>query len=117
MRGTRGDAFYLKAMLQALESLAGYSSVGRQAFMGDTMRQDATICRLAVLGEAAKHISDELRKKNTDVPWRYMTGLRDILVHDYFGVDLDMLWGILEIDLPPLRTQLASIYESIQAEG
>ena len=104
-------------MLQALGSLADYSSVGREAFMADAMRQDATICRLSVLGEAAKHVSDDVREKHPDVPWRYMTGLRDVLVHDYFGVDLNVLWGILETDLPPLRVQLTAIYESVHSEG
>lgn len=117
MRGTRGDAFYLKSMLQALESLADYSSVGRDAFMADKMRQDATICRLAVLGEAAKHISEDIWSGNPDVPWRYMTGLRDVLVHDYFGVDLEVLWGILERDLPPLRAQLAAILGALEPQG
>ena len=117
MRGACGDAFYLRAMLQALESLADYSSVGRDAFMADKMRQDATICRLAVLGEAAKHISEEIRSGSPDVPWRHMTGLRDVLVHDYFGIDLEVLWGILERDLPPLRAQLEAILDALERQG
>ena len=70
-----------------------------------------------MLGEAAKHVSDDVREKHPDVPWRYMTGLRDVLVHDYFGVDLNVLWGILETDLPPLRVRLTAIYESVYSEG
>ena len=104
-------------MLQSLESLADYSSVGRDVFMTDKMRQDAAICRLAVLGEAAKHISEDIRSRYPEVPWRYMTGLRDVLVHDYFGVDLEVLWGILERDLPPLCAQLATILGALQAQG
>ena len=68
MRGIRGDAFYLESMASALDSLLEYSSVGREAFMADAMRQDAVICRLGVLGEASKHVSEEFRVSHSDIP-------------------------------------------------
>ncbi|MBR6059622.1 MAG: DUF86 domain-containing protein [Victivallales bacterium] len=111
MRGSHGDDFYLESILKAIKSLEGYSAVGRELFLSDQMRQDAVICRLGVIGEAVKRLSDEFRSKYQEVPWKPMAALRDVLVHNYFGVDLEIIWGILERDLPSLKEQLAAIPE------
>ena len=111
MRGSHGDDFYLESIWKAIKSLEGYSVVGRELFLSDQMRQDAVICRLGVIGEAVKRLSDEFRSKYQEVPWKPMAALRDVLVHNYFGVDLEIIWGILERDLPSLKEQLAAIPE------
>jgi uncharacterized protein with HEPN domain len=111
MRGSHGDDFYLESIWKAIKSLEGYSVVGRELFLSDQMRQDAVICRLGVIGEAVKLLSDEFRSKYQEVPWKPMAALRDVLVHNYFGVDLEIIWGILERDLPSLKEQLAAIPE------
>ena len=98
-------------ILKAIKSLEGYSAVGHELFLSDQMRQDAVICRLGVIGEAVKRLSDEFRSKYQEVPWKPMAALRDVLVHNYFGVDLEIIWGILERDLPSLKEQLAAIPE------
>ena len=111
MRGTRGDEFYLENILKALNSLEVYSAVGHDAFLADQMRQDAVICRLGVIGEAVKRLSEDIRTKYPELPWRQMAALRDVLVHNYFGVDLEILWGILEHDLPSVKKQLLLLPE------
>ena len=95
MKGTRGDDFFLLSMMESIDSILDYSSVGRDAFMSDPMRRDAVICRLGVLGEAAKGVSEDVKSLNPDIPWQNMRGLRNILVHNYFGVDLEILWTII----------------------
>ena len=96
-------------MASALKSIAEYGSVGHDAFIADAMRQDAVICRLGVLGEAAKRVSEEFRMAHPEIPWRHMAGLRDVLVHNYFGVDLEILWGIIERELPELRRKIQTL--------
>ena len=68
MRGSHGDDFYLESILKAIKSLEGYSAVGHELFLSDQMRQDAVICRLGVIGEAVKRLSDEFRSKYQEVP-------------------------------------------------
>ena len=111
MRGLSGDEFYLDSILKAIESLEEYSSVGHDTFLSEPMRQDAVICRLGVIGEAVKRLSEELRSKYQEVPWKQMAALRNVLVHNYFGVDLEILWGILERDLPTVKKQLIVLPE------
>ena len=111
MRGTRGDDFFLESILKAIESLEGYASVGHDVFLSDQLRLDAVICRLGVIGEAVKRLSDEICSRYPDVPWKQMAALRDVLVHNYFGIDLEILWGILERDLPSVKKHLYEIPE------
>lgn len=101
----------MDSILKAIESLAVYSSVGHDAFLAEPMRQDAVICRLGVIGEAVKRLSEEFRLKYPEVPWKQMAALRDVLVHNYFGIDLEILWGILERDLPAVKKQLIELPE------
>ena len=76
------------------------------------MAQDAVIRNFEVVGEAVKRISDGLRAAYPDVLWREMAGLRDVLIHDYAGVDVDEVWNIVANDLPTLKRQIGEILAS-----
>ena len=67
------------------------------------MRQDATIRKLQVIGQAVKNLSDNSKSRQPRIPWKQIAGLRDKVIHDYFGVNLDIVWGVVEKDLPQLR--------------
>lgn len=71
-------------------------------FMGNTMRQDAVVRQLLVIGEASKRISDEFKALHPAIPWRQMSGMRDILVHAYDHVDIDEVWRVVTDDLKKL---------------
>ncbi len=71
--------------------------------------QDAIIRNLEIIGEATKRLSKPLKEQYPDIPWRSIAGLRDVLIHDYMGVDLESVWNVIENDLPPLKEQLMII--------
>ena len=103
------DQVYLRHILDALEKIESYASVGRDEFMAQTHWQDAVIRQLEIIGEATKRLSRELRQRHRDVPWRRIAGLRDVLIHDYMGVDLPAVWEITQRDLPVLSKRLREI--------
>ena len=82
------DSVYLCHILDAIEKIESYAQVGKETFMSTTHWQDATIRNLEIIGEAVKRLSDEFKQRNTNIPWRNVAGLRDVLIHDYMGVDL-----------------------------
>jgi len=75
---------------------------------------DAVVRNLGIIGEAAKNIPTNIKEKYSDIEWRKIAGLRDILIHEYFGVDLDVLWDIIKNKVPALRKQVARILRDIK---
>jgi len=111
----RGDKEYLKDILIACKNIIEYS-VGYDfnMFMDDRKTQDAILRNIEIIGEAIKNLSDEIKKKYPKVEWREIARTRDKLIHSYFGVDLDVVWDIITLDIPRLRQQIEEI---IKKEG
>ena len=103
MKGLKDDRLYLGHIREAIEDLQQYAEVGHDAFMTDGMRQDAIIRKLEVVGEAVKHLSEETKQRRPEIPWRRIAGMRDRLTHDYFGVDLSLVWVVVAQELPNLQ--------------
>jgi uncharacterized protein with HEPN domain len=98
----RDDAWLLD-MLQSSQKALDYArGLSENQFMTDSLRQDAILRQLTILGEASKKISNKLRAAHPEIPWRKVAGFRDVVVHDYFGVDLKEVWRIIRDDLPAL---------------
>ena len=108
-----GDQVYLKHILDAIERIESYVSVGRDVFLVTPHWQDATIRQLEIIGEATKRLSEELRDKHSQTPWRRIAGLRDVLIHNYLGVDLEAVWEITQRNLPELKTQAQEILQEL----
>jgi uncharacterized protein with HEPN domain len=98
---------YLEDILQAIGKIRIYTAgLTRDEFSQDDKTIDAVIRNLEIIGEAAKMIPESLRTKYPNIEWKKIAGLRDILAHQYFGIDLDIVWDILQNKLPDLERQL-----------
>jgi uncharacterized protein with HEPN domain len=80
-----------------------------EQFLADAKTQDAVVRNLEIIGEATRHVSEALRAKYTDIPWKSMAGIRDRLIHHYFGVNFDIVWQIITAELPKVASQLKNI--------
>lgn len=104
MTGTvKNDTVYLGHIRDAVADIQQYASVDRASFISDRMRQDAVIRKLKIIGEAVKKLSDGAKQRAPEIPWKQIAGMRDRLTHDYFGVDLALVWTAVEQDLPRLN--------------
>ena len=109
----RTDRDLLTDIQEALQRIRAYSTgITYEGFMEDTKTQDAIIRNLEIIGEATKGLSAQLRQRYPDVPWRGMAGVRDRLIHHYFGVNLDIVWDICTSELPELELQVGRIIKS-----
>ncbi|MFW6154901.1 MAG: DUF86 domain-containing protein [Planctomycetota bacterium] len=100
----KDDRVYLTHIREAIERIEGYTAEGRDAFMADPMVQDAVVRNFEIIGEATKRLTSALTQSRQDVPWRDIAGFRDVLIHNYMGVDLVEVWNIIAGYLPELRT-------------
>ena len=94
---------YLAQILERIDRISEYTSDGKNAFFADQRTQDAVIRNFEVIGEAAKRIPEEYRKKHAAIPWRELAGFRDVLIHQYEGVSVAEVWQIVEKDINPIR--------------
>ncbi len=103
------DNAYLYDILDSARIIQRYiADLTREEFENNTEKQDAVIRRFEIIGEAARHLSPDAQKAFPDVPWKLITGMRNILIHDYDDVDLDRVWKTAHDDLPGLIARLES---------
>ncbi len=102
----RDDLVYLRHIADAIADIEKYTDGGRQDFFNKKIIQDAVIRNLEIIGEAVKNISPAIKIEYPDVPWKQIAGLRDILIHHYFGVDLETIWLVVEKRLPVLAERI-----------
>jgi uncharacterized protein with HEPN domain len=104
---------YLRHALDAIDAVIEYTEGSHDAFFADRKTQDAVIRNIEVLGQAAKGLSAETRAHDDSIPWRQIAGMRDKLIHEYFGVDLALVWDVVERELPALRPRIAALLKSV----
>ena len=100
---------YLAHILECLQKIKRFSAEGKAHFFREPMVQDAILRNFEVIGEAAKRLDDTYRRAHPEVPWRALAGLREVLIHQYEGVDLVRVWTIVEQDLPRLMRSINSL--------
>ncbi|MBK8293432.1 MAG: DUF86 domain-containing protein [Solirubrobacterales bacterium] len=104
---------YLEHLLDAIDRVLEYTQPGEAQFRTDLKTQDAVLRNLETLGEAAKKLDDETRALSSEAPWREITGFRDVIAHDYLEVDLDLVWNVVESDLPHLRKTILGLLDQV----
>ena len=90
-------------MLEAIERIERYAARGRVAFEADELVQTWIVHHIQIIGEAAAKLGPEVRERHPEIPWPEVVAMRNVLVHDYFGVDLEEVWRVVERDLPILK--------------
>ena len=101
---------YLEDILEAIDRIQEYiQDVTRGTFERDRMRIDAVARNLEIIGEAVKQVPDSVREKYPSVEWRKIAGLRDILIHKYFDVNLEIVWSVVQSNIPILKTEVQQI--------
>ena len=113
MKAKREYLDYFKDILDALEKINNFTAgLDFERFAKDDKTTFAVIRALEIIGEAARKIPKSIRSRHPDVPWQDMAGMRDKLIHDYFGVDLRVVWKTLQIDLPSLKRVIDEVIKT-----
>lgn len=92
-------------------------NVSHEEFLRNRLLQDGVIRQLEVMGEAARNLSEDLRNEHPQIPWRQMIGLRNRMIHAYFNVDLQIIWEIVQGDIPDLKQKMKQILDEISEES
>ena len=107
----------IRDILECIDRIARYSSRGRSAFEQDELIQNWFVRNLQILGEAARSLPAEVRDRDRSIPWAEIIGMRNILVHDYFGIDTEIVWQVVDVQLPKLKSQVAELLASLERES
>ncbi len=113
----RDDRERLLDVMEAITQIEKYTKRGVDVFRRDELIQNWMVRHLQILGEAARGLSKDLRERHPEVPWSDVIGMRHVLVHDYFGIDLDIVWRVVSVDLPELRPKIAAIVREWEERG
>lgn len=104
----KDESVYLEHMLECIHRISDYVD-NKEQFYSSHLVQDAVIRNLQTMSESSQRVSDATKGKYPNVPWKQLSGFRNILVHDYLGVDLDILWNVIDRELPALAKILPDI--------
>jgi len=111
----KDDRLYLVHILECIDRINSYvGEKGESALMNSTLIQDTVLRNLQIMAESAQHLSDTIKASHSDMPWHQISGFRNILVHDYFDVKLDLVWNTIERDLPVLKCAVSEILEEFE---
>ncbi len=106
----RDYQLYLKDILAAIDSIEVFvADMEPEAFQSDDKTVSAVVRKLEIIGEAAKGVPDEVKRNHPDIPWREMAGMRDKLIHFYFGVDYPLVWKTIKQRLPRIKAAIQTI--------
>ncbi|RAK10301.1 uncharacterized protein with HEPN domain [Halanaerobium saccharolyticum] len=110
----RRDLLFLKDIIKAMNKIFNYTEkMTKEDFKKDDKTIDAVLRNVEIIGEAANKLSERIYEENKSVPWGRMIGLRNIVIHEYFGVDLNIIWQIVTVNLPETKPEIEEILKEI----
>ena len=115
MKGKIGDKQRLIHIWESIEEIEKYTAgQNLENFMQNSMMKFASVKQIEIIGEAANHITEETKNKFSEIQWRQITGLRHVLVHEYFGIDSNLIWQIIIEDIPALKMMIQEVLTSLE---
>jgi len=111
----KGDLIFIKHMLESINAIEDFSKgLTKEKLISSRLKQSAIVREIEIIGEAVKNISNGLKEKYKEIAWKDITGTRDKMIHHYFGVDLDIVFGIIKNDLSVLKKQVLKIKKDLE---
>ena len=115
---TRDMRLYIEDILESIAKIELYTKdVGENEFLTNTQIQDSVLRRLEIIGEAVKNIPHDFRDRYPQIPWKKIAGLRDVLIHEYFGVNVRRAWKMVNHDIFDLKQKLLKVEKDLQTSG
>ncbi len=111
----KDDIALIGHILDSINAIEAFSNgLTKEKLMSDRLRQSAIIREIEIIGEAVKNISKSLKDKHRKIEWKYIAGTRDNLIHHYFGVDFNIVWDIIKVNLPSLKGKILKIKKELK---
>ncbi|MBU4274797.1 DUF86 domain-containing protein [Patescibacteria group bacterium] len=106
---------FLEHIKESIGEIENYiKNISVDKFADDTKTQDAVIRRIEIIGEAAKNLPSDFKRKNPDIEWREIVSMRNKLIHEYFGIDIDLIWKVVKNDIPKLKKQILDLLKKLK---
>jgi len=111
----RDESFFLGDIIESIEAIEEFSKgLTKEELMSNRLKRDAIVRNVEIIGEAVKNISKNIKEKYPKVEWRKIAGIRDVMIHAYFGIDMEKVWNVIKEDLPKLKKQIQNIKKEMQ---
>ena len=112
----RDQGVYLEHILECIARIQRYTANGLESLIEDQMTQDAVLRNLQVLSESCMRMSSEIRERRREIDWKGIAAFRNVIVHDYLDLDLEQIWEIIQVDLPPLAAVIGAELARVDAD-
>ena len=111
----RDESFFLGDIIESIEAIEEFSKgLTKEELMSNRLKRDAIVRNVEIIGEAVKNISKNIKEKYPKVECRKIAGIRDVMIHAYFGIDMEKVWNVIKEDLPKLKKQIQNIKKEMQ---
>jgi len=111
----KNDLAYIEHILESIDAIMKFSKgINKEELTSNRLKQSAIVREIEIIGEAVKNISGGIKDKHKEIEWKEIAGTRDKMIHHYFGVDLDIIWNIIKINLPDLKKKILKIKKEVK---